>query len=67
MIPASIVTRLSQPSEVSELPKGAIVGDLVGGRSFNDNIAAALEKRSNCGWQDVCEGQERWTLICLER
>lgn len=64
---SDIITNLSVASEVKELPKGAIVGDCCGGRSFNDNVAAALERRSADGWKDVSEGDTRWTLIRMER
>lgn len=62
----SIVTAISEVSHVTRLPRGAIVGDLVGGRSFNDNIAAALERRSHSGWVDLSDGEKRWTLILIE-
>ena len=65
-----IVTTLRAVDEVRSLPKGAVVGDLYGGRSFNDNVAAALEQRSHSGWRDheVPTGtDERWTLIVLDR
>ncbi len=62
-----VVTFLSEASEVNGLPKGAIVGDNCGGRSFNDNIAAALERRSCSGWQDVDKSGQQWTLIMIER
>ncbi|MBY0508372.1 MAG: hypothetical protein K2X03_30950 [Bryobacteraceae bacterium] len=61
-----IVTTLSQASEVKTLPKGTIVGDIFGGRTFNDNIAVALERRSCCGWRDWMESGQRWTLIELD-
>ena len=61
-----IVTRVSEPSEVTLLPKGAVVGDICGGRSFSDNVAAALEKRSTGGWHDISDGNEKWTLIVIE-
>lgn len=61
-----IVTVLTEAQAVKQLPKGAIVGDQVGGRSFNDNVAAALERRSYHGWSDFCEGDERWTLIVIQ-
>jgi hypothetical protein len=62
-----IVTALTEPSEVTRLPKGAVVGDVYGGRSFTDNVAAALERRSCGGWRDVRNGDQRWTLILIER
>ena len=62
-----IVTNVNGVSEVKTLPKGSLVGDLCGGRTFNDNIAAALERRSQCGWRDIEEAGQRWTLIELDR
>ena len=61
-----IVTLLTEASEVKGLPTGVVVGDKVGGRSFSDNVAAALERRSFGGWQDVSKGGEQWTLIYIE-
>lgn len=61
-----IVTAVAEPSEVMRLPKGAVVGDVWGGRSFNDNVAAALERRSNGGWRDISQGDQKWTLILIE-
>ncbi len=61
-----IVTVLSEPIEVRQLPKGAIVGDQFGGRTFTDNVAAALERRSYRGWLELSDGNERWTLITIE-
>jgi len=61
-----IVTVVAEPSEVRLLPKGAVVGDICGGRSFTDNVAAALERRSSRGWWDVTKGDQRWTLILIE-
>ena len=62
-----IVTCVTEVFEVSALPRGAVVGDKCGGRSFNDNIAAALERRSFSGWQEFKDGAQSWTLIFIER
>lgn len=62
-----VVTRISDASEARQLPRGATVGDTCGGRSFNDNIAAVLEKRSFGGWREVNDGNNRWTVIVLAR
>ncbi len=62
-----IVTSVTEPSEVTRLPKGAIVGDIYGGRSFSDNVAVALERRSSGGWRDISKGDQKWTLILIER
>jgi hypothetical protein len=64
---SSLVTQVADATQVRELPKGSIVGDQVGGRSFTDNIAAALERRSNGGWQDLDNGDQRWTVIRIEK
>ena len=42
-----------------------MVGDTCGGRSFNDNIAAVLEKRSYAGLREIVDGDEHWTVIYL--
>ena len=63
-----IVTRIANPKEARALPPGAIVGDLHGGLTFTDAVAAALEARSSGGWQEVQTPQgEIWTLIILSR
>jgi len=65
---ASIVTKLASVKEARALPAGAIVGDLHGGLTFTDAVAAALESRSTGGWQEMqlTSGQV-WTLIILNR
>ena len=63
----SLVTQIADTAEVNDLPKGSIVGDQFGGRSFNDTVAAALERRSQGGWQDIVDGQQCWTVICVEK
>jgi|KBSSwiStaDraftv2_1062776.scaffolds.fasta_scaffold3421537_1 crotonobetainyl-CoA:carnitine CoA-transferase CaiB-like acyl-CoA transferase len=64
----SIVTRLTTVQEARALPPGSIVGDLHGGLTFTDAVAAALEGRSAGGWQElqVASG-EIWTIIILNR
>jgi crotonobetainyl-CoA:carnitine CoA-transferase CaiB-like acyl-CoA transferase len=64
----SIITKLASVKEVRALPPGAIVGDLHGGLTFTDAVAAALETRSTGGWQEVqASSGETWTLIVLNR
>ena len=60
--PDRIITRLESASDVSGLPCGVAVGDRFGGRSFTDNVAAALERRSFRGWSQLDE----WTLIVID-
>jgi len=68
MAPANeIVTKVIEAAEVDNLPKGSLVGDQVGGRSFNDNVAAALERRSHIGWNDYRDGDHTWTVIQIQR
>ena len=61
------VTSIAEPHGVNELPRGAVVGDRFGGRSFSDSVAAALERRSDSGWQDVVHREQQWTLIVVTR
>ena len=65
---SSIVTKLGNVKEARALPPGAIVGDLHGGLTFTDAVAAALEARSAGGWQEI-QGStgEIWTIIILNR
>jgi hypothetical protein len=54
--------------EAKCLPAGSIVGDLHGGLTFTDAVAAALETRSFGGWQEVrAPSGETWTIILLNR
>ena len=65
---ASIITKLASVKEARALPPGAIVGDLHGGLTFTDAVAAALEARSSGGWREVqMPAGETWTLIILTR
>lgn len=58
-----VVQRIADIAEISGLPCGTTVGDRCGGRSFSDNVAVALERRSFHGWLDV----QGWTLIVIDR
>ena len=62
----NIITTVEEVA-VRQLPVGSIVGDQYGGRSFNDNVAAALEQRSTAGWRDIQRGESNWTLIRIEK
>jgi crotonobetainyl-CoA:carnitine CoA-transferase CaiB-like acyl-CoA transferase len=64
---ASIVRQVASVKEARTLPPGCIVGDLHGGLTFTDAVAAALESRSSGGWQEVQTATETWTLIILNR
>lgn len=66
--PAAIVTKITGLNEANTLPLGSVVGDLHGGLTFSDSIAAILEHRSNSGWKEVqmTDGQI-WTIIVLDR
>jgi len=65
---SSVITHVSSRTEARSLPRGSVVGDLHGGLTFTDVIAAALESRSAVGWQEVVSpGGDRWTVIVLDR
>ena len=65
---ASIVTRIASVKEARALPGGAIIGDLHGGLTFTDAVAAALETRSAGGWQEIQTPDGKvWTVIVLNR
>jgi len=64
----SIVTRIASVLEARALPAGSIVGDLHGGLTFTDAVAATLEARSTGGWQELqIPSGEIWTIIILSR
>lgn len=65
---AAIVTKCETAKEARALPAGCVVGDLYGGLTFTDEVAAVLESRSYGGWQEVEPAPgERWTIIVLNR
>ena len=64
----SIVTKVATVREARTLPPGSIVGDVHGGLTFTDAVAAALEARSTGGWQEMqVPAGEIWTIIILNR
>ena len=65
---ASIVRKCANVKEARLLPAGSIVGDLHGGLTFTDAVAAALEARSTGGWHEhQTPTGETWTLIIINR
>ncbi len=65
---SNIITTLATVKEARALPRGAVVGDLHGGLTFSDSVAAALESRSKGGWQEMhTPSNETWTVIRLDR
>jgi hypothetical protein len=65
---STIITKLGSIKEARALPCGSVVGDLQGGLTFSDAIAAALEARSAAGWQEVVAPScETWTIIVVDR
>ncbi len=66
---SNVITSVATAEEAKALPKGSVVGDLCGGVSFSDAVAAALESRSYSGWQEVetGPGEKTWTVIVVER
>ena len=64
---SSIITTVESIKQARALPGGSVVGDLHGGLTFSDAVAAALESRSRNGWQEVeCSSGETWTIIALD-
>ncbi len=65
---SSIITSVASAKEARALPCGSVVGDLQGGLTFPDSVAAALEARSATGWQEIqTPSNETWTVIVLDR
>ncbi len=65
---SSIITKVAGIKQAGALPSGSVVGDLHGGLTFTDAVAAALETRSRNGWQEVeFASGETWTIIVLDR
>jgi crotonobetainyl-CoA:carnitine CoA-transferase CaiB-like acyl-CoA transferase len=65
---SAIITKLASPKEARALPCGSLIGDMHGGLTFTDAVAAALEARSYGGWQEVqTPSGETWTVILLNR
>ena len=63
-----VITLLPTVEAARSLPAGSIVGDLHGGLTFNDAVAAALETRSLGGWQEIeVSPGTVWTIIYLNR
>jgi hypothetical protein len=64
---SSIITKVESIKQARALPGGSVVGDLHGGLTFSDAIAAALESRSRGGWQEIgAPSGETWTIIILD-
>jgi hypothetical protein len=65
--PAIIISSVASVGEARALPKGSLVGDLDGGLTFSDAVAAELEARSMEGWREVhCTGGQIWTVIQVD-
>jgi hypothetical protein len=63
-----IITKVPSAKEARLLPCGSVVGDLHGGLTFSDQVAAELERRSLGGWREVeVSSGETWTLIVVNR
>ncbi|HTS30299.1 MAG TPA: hypothetical protein VMH81_30715 [Bryobacteraceae bacterium] len=63
-----IITELASVKEARALPCGSVVGDLQGGLTFTDAVAAALEARSLNGWREVhTSACDTWTIIVVDR
>ncbi len=65
---SAIVQKVGSVKEARALPRGCVVGDLHGGLTFTDAVAAALEARSVGGWQEIhTPSEETWTVIIIDR
>ena len=65
---SNIIGKVASVKEARALPAGSVVGDLHGGLTFTDAVAAALEARSLGGWQEMqTPSCETWTIIFLDR
>jgi hypothetical protein len=65
---ASIIQKVSSVKDAQAIPRGSVVGDVHGGLTFTDSVAAALESRSASGWQEFkTPNGETWTVIVLNR
>jgi crotonobetainyl-CoA:carnitine CoA-transferase CaiB-like acyl-CoA transferase len=63
-----IIRQVASAKEASALPPGTMVGDMHGGLTFTDAVAAALEARSAGGWQELQTASgDTWTIIILNR
>jgi crotonobetainyl-CoA:carnitine CoA-transferase CaiB-like acyl-CoA transferase len=64
----AIIRKVGSAREARALPRGCVVGDLHGGLTFTDAVAAALEARSVGGWQEInTPAGETWTIIIVDR
>ena len=62
-----IITKVASIKEARALPPGSVIGDLHGGLTFTDAVAAALEARSAGGWREIqAPTGQMWTVIVLE-
>ena len=64
---ATIICKIPTVEMARKLPRGSIVGDRHGGITFNEAVAAVLESRSRRGWRELQLGEEKWTVIELDR
>jgi hypothetical protein len=65
---SAIITKCLTVKEARTLPCGSVVGDLHGGLTFSDSVAAALEARSIGGWRELnSRSSDTWTVIVLDR
>jgi hypothetical protein len=65
---STIIRKVVSAKEARVLPLGSVVGDLHGGLTFTDAVAAVLETRSYGGWQEMqTPSGETWTIIVVNR
>lgn len=63
----NVITTVTSVAAARSLPAGTVVGDLYGGVTFDDSVAAVLEARSRRGWREVFSTDECWTVIVIDR
>jgi predicted Zn-dependent protease len=65
---SQIIEKVGTVKEARALPRGSVIGDMHGGLTFTDAVAAALEARSAYGWQEVRSSSgDTWTIIVIDR
>jgi crotonobetainyl-CoA:carnitine CoA-transferase CaiB-like acyl-CoA transferase len=63
---SSIITKVASIKEARALPPGTVIGDVHGGLTFTDAVAAALEARSPGGWREIqAPTGQVWTIIVV--
>ncbi len=62
-----IITSVPTIEAARSLPICSVVGDMYGGLTFSDAVAAVLESRCAEGWREATVEGKSWTIIVLHR